>query len=145
MFYAGMAYFWKEKGINYSDITGFCMEVKKHLHRGCMHIIKKERKKIPSPLPQFYQCICGVFMMVTCCNKSFGTGFCTDHSLDRAFSFFFPFSFLSVAEVLYALISLARLSHQTETLCSFCRGCQTAIKEALLLQGTSGCLFPTGA
>lgn len=39
MFYTGMAYFWKEKGINYLDITGFCMEVKKHLQRG----ISKEK------------------------------------------------------------------------------------------------------
>lgn len=138
MFYTGMAYFWNEKAVNYSDITGFCMEVKKHLHRGCMHIII--RKKIPPPLPQFSQCICWVFMMVTFCNKSLSTYFCTDHCLDWDFYFFF----FSVDKVLYALVSLTWLSHQTETLCSFCRGCQKAVKEALPLQGTSGCLFPTG-
>lgn len=87
MFYTGMAYFWNEKAVNYSDITGFCMEVKKHLHRGCMHIII--RKKVPPPLPQFSQCICWVFMMVTFCNKSLSTYFCTDHCLDWDFNFFF--------------------------------------------------------
>lgn len=135
MFYTGTAYFWKEKGINYSDITGFCMKVKKHLDRGCMHII---RKKTPPPLQQFYQCICWAFMMVMCCSKSLSTGFHTDHSLDWAFPpsplFSFFKDFLSVAQVLYALVSLTRLSRQTETLCSFCRGCQTVIREALLLQ-----------
>lgn len=38
-----MAYFWEEKGINYSDVTGFCMEVKQHLHRGCVSVnVEKE-------------------------------------------------------------------------------------------------------
>lgn len=86
-------------------------------------------------------------MTVMCCNKSLSTGFHTDCSLDwDFFPFFFSFlfsSFLSGAKVLYALVSLTQLYHQTETLSSLCRSCQTAIREALLLQGTLGYLFLT--
>lgn len=62
MFYTGMANFWNEKGVNYSDITGFCMEVKKHLHRGCMHIIiSKEKKNTPTIATVFSVHLLGLY------------------------------------------------------------------------------------
>jgi len=55
-------------------------------------------------------------MIVTCCDKFLSIGFCTDSSLDAVLFLFFFFNFLSVAQVLYALVSLKQLSCPTETL-----------------------------
>lgn len=75
----------------------------------------------------------------TCCNKSLSSGFHTDHSLDWACFSLSPNSPKCFMPQFHQHICSFR-----HTLCSFYRGSQTAIREALLPRGTWDCLFVTG-